>query len=227
MPFNVLLIPLLGGYLFLSICYPYKFKLIRDDGQRLLFKSAAAGLISFAVSHVIVFLFFKDNIALKHSVDKFVSIPYVGTAFLSFILCIASAFLYNFSQDPEKIKQKLVLKDDDALEIFLLDALQQGYYVLITLQTNKIYIALITNNPFSIKDELKSIMILPFVSGYREEVTKKLVFTTIYSDAYQKIVEKPDDFQLTVNDFQIAIPFSQIVSVSRFEPEIYQKVFEE
>lgn len=50
MPYNVLLIPLLGGYYFLSNFLFFKYKYQRISSQRLLLNSALAGLLIGVIS---------------------------------------------------------------------------------------------------------------------------------------------------------------------------------
>ena len=59
MPFNLLLLPLLGGYIFISHWHVTRFDATRYTGERLLFHSATAGvvflLVAFLASRGIVF----------------------------------------------------------------------------------------------------------------------------------------------------------------------------
>jgi membrane-associated protease RseP (regulator of RpoE activity) len=54
MPFNVLLLPLLGGYLFLTHWNRTRFDTNRYSGERLIFHSAAAGVIFLLLSFIFV-----------------------------------------------------------------------------------------------------------------------------------------------------------------------------
>lgn len=44
MPWNLLLLPLLAGYCALHICHFFRFRAQKQDGNRLLFESALAGI---------------------------------------------------------------------------------------------------------------------------------------------------------------------------------------
>lgn len=56
MQFGTLLLPILGGYLFLVTCYLTRFIAVRDTGYHLFFKSAIAGSVLFATAFAVVTL---------------------------------------------------------------------------------------------------------------------------------------------------------------------------
>lgn len=53
MPFNLLLLPLLGGYFFIHLTYRFRFRAYGLDNYRLVFESAAVGLVALLVSHIL------------------------------------------------------------------------------------------------------------------------------------------------------------------------------
>lgn len=55
---NTILIPVLGGFLFVKYSYLTRFRSIRDNGYVILFKSAVVGLFFYGVS----FLFWRAAI---------------------------------------------------------------------------------------------------------------------------------------------------------------------
>jgi len=221
-----LLIPFLGGYIFLSLCNLYKFKLIRDDSQRLIFKAGVFGLFFFSISYFLMDVLYKNFFGLSIFWDEIIpSINYLDTALFSLFISLISAFGYNYFRPSDLIKAKLIIRDDDPIELILLDALISEYLVLITLETNKVYVGLVTNNPFSIRDEVNSILILPYLSGYRDSGTKKIEFTTLYTEAYELLSGAEDENPINVEDFQIAIKYSQIISINRFDLDVYENGF--
>ena len=56
MPYNLLLLPLIGGFLFLHIAHYFRFGAQRLDGYRLLFQSAIAGIGLSALARMITLL---------------------------------------------------------------------------------------------------------------------------------------------------------------------------
>jgi hypothetical protein len=53
MPFNVLLLPLPGGYILLTNCNRTRFNTRRYSGERLVFHAAAAGVLLLATSFLL------------------------------------------------------------------------------------------------------------------------------------------------------------------------------
>lgn len=49
MPFNVLLLPLLGGYIFVSNFNPTRYRMRRHSGRKVIFDSAIAGVFLLTV----------------------------------------------------------------------------------------------------------------------------------------------------------------------------------
>lgn len=63
----------------------------------------------------------------------------------------------------------------------------------------------------------------PLVSGYRDPKSQKLSLTTYYGLIYQKILENPDKFDVTVSGFSVTIRYDHIISISHFDPKAYSK----
>lgn len=234
MPESILLIPLLGGYFLLSQCNFTKFKLVRDDSQRLIFKSATLGLLSFCLSFFLIEVIYTKWLGCEQFWDNYLpEIVFLDVALFSFLLCVIIAYTYNFLSNkgwkistPDVIKASLIVKDDDPIELLLLDALIREYLVQVTLQNGKVYVGYITNNPFSIKDELNSILMIPYISGYRDNSNHRIEFTTDYTAAYEEITQNKGKFSSQIQDFQLAIAYSQIISLNQFDMEIYQECFD-
>jgi hypothetical protein len=53
MPYNLLLLPLIGGFLFVHLTHFFRFGAQRLDGYRLLFQSAIAGICLSAAARLI------------------------------------------------------------------------------------------------------------------------------------------------------------------------------
>jgi hypothetical protein len=53
MPYNLLLLPLLGGFLFIHLTHFFRFGAQRLDGYRLLFQSAIAGICLSALARLV------------------------------------------------------------------------------------------------------------------------------------------------------------------------------
>lgn len=110
--------------------------------------------------------------------------------------------------------------------MLILKAYEEQREVLITLQNGKVYMGKVTDTYFRINDEIRSIMINPISSGYRKTDTHKLVLTTYYGKIYKEILDNPDNFNVKISDFSVAIRYENIVTVSPFDPKTYA-IFQE
>lgn len=107
---------------------------------------------------------------------------------------------------------------------FLIDAFFNDQYVLITLDTNKVYVGMPASIPLdsSEKDLNKSdIGILIFESGYRDSKNMDYIQTNNYEDIYKDYLEE------TLPRPKVVIKRESIVSISNFQPEHYYKAFKE
>lgn len=86
MPFNVLLLPLLGGYVFIGNWNRTRFRTKRDTGERLLFHAGLAGVVLLVVAFVIVHLLAAVVPELGEVWVSKVPFPYAGTSLLALIL---------------------------------------------------------------------------------------------------------------------------------------------
>jgi hypothetical protein len=69
---------------------------------------------------------------------------------------------------------------------------------------------------------------LPVLSGYRDEITHNVKFTTQYWEVYKKVSDPNWELagQLGAGDFEVVIPWEAIVSAQRYSPELEQGMFE-
>lgn len=72
-------------------------------------------------------------------------------------------------------------------------------------------------------DEIRSILLAPFFSGYRKPDDLTLKLTTFYGHIYEQIVQKPEEFDVKISDFSVAIRYDHIISVSPFDPKTYAR----
>ncbi len=100
MPSNLLLLPLLAGFLFTRICYFSRFRANSLEGYRLLLECAVTGMLFLVPSRAIIILL-KGTDAGRHLYDKWWSVlpvHYSGTACLSVVLAVCLAFSLNLVQ---------------------------------------------------------------------------------------------------------------------------------
>lgn len=224
MPYNVLLLPLIGGYVFITYWNPTRFNAKRYSGERLLIHAALAGLLFLAISYVFmqsVAAWRPDVYAWWHARVPF---PHTGTSLLALLM---AAFLWwplnlSFCRRPKYVR-RAIEEWNDYLEILLRDVAEDTTQFAVTLRNGKVYIGFALR-PFDPAYERRYIVILPTISGYRHTETHVLTFTTDYTAVYQQLIA--DNAKHAVDgfgDFEIIIPVAEIVSASRFDWDAYRK----
>lgn len=222
MEVNIFLLPLLGGYIFIKKSTWFRFRTIRYNAQELILSSAVAGLIGVTIAFLIatlISLLLPEFYTWWKSTIHF---DFLGTALLAFLLLVVSGFFPNIWIDEEKRIKEIIREDNDGIELILLKALEDAKLVSLTLKSKKVYVGFISQNFFNPWAGVKSIKIIPVYSGYRHEEDFHIVFTTSY-DSVIKFTVEDDDIDLDINDFQMGIPISEIVTVNIFDPQVYEK----
>ncbi len=174
MPWNLFILPLLGGYYIISRCNYYKFKQQRLDRQRLIFDS-----ILFGIGLITVTLFIRKFVEITSPItityiSKFLplQLPYIGTAIFSFIFSfifteLGNAILWNNkkSQIDRAIKQV-----GNELELLLRASFKDSKLLEFTLDNDKFYIAWVKELP--IPTISNYVRVIPVFSGFRNNEKK-------------------------------------------------------
>jgi len=101
----------------------------------------------------------------------------------------------------------------------------QGKLVSFTVKNSKVYVGYVISN-FNPASPMRSIKILPAISGYRHDKTKTINFTTRYLDIYEKIrVGDETVADLDSANFEIVIAVQEIQSANIFDENIYRRYF--
>ena len=224
MPYNVLLLPLLVGYFFLTYWYFTKFSTKRHSGHRLIFHAAAAGLLFLVISFLIVRFISWQWSALALWWQNVVPFPYLGTSLLA---CAIGALFWwplnqiGFPRKEDAAAQREIEKSNDHLEILLARALRETKAVSITLKSRKVYVGLMTRTHDPLYDR-KYVQLLPIKSGFRDPDTLELKLTIDYAVVYAKIIQEEATVVAGgIQDFEIVIPVAEIQSVNLFSPATY------
>lgn len=226
---DVILIPILGGFLFVKYSFLTSFRSVRDNGYVILFKSAVVGLFFYGFSFILWRAMILDEYANPlipewlESLHKFFGYPELIPALFSLIFTGIAICTVNYILDKDQMKKRVIRQDDDAFEITLLQSFERESEILVTLDNRKVYVGKVTDTYFRINDEIRSVLINPLTSGYRDPNDFNIHFTTYYGQIYQKIIENPEEFDVKVSDFSVAIRYDKIVSVSPFDPKSYKK----
>ncbi|OAZ04495.1 hypothetical protein [Flavobacterium succinicans] len=231
--FNYLLIlPLLGGYVFLTFFNFTKYQHGRIETQRLIFHSIIAGLM------LLIFTLYFDNYILKKHLLNFreflgklalVNIAGLNFYLLAFFLSPVLAVILNILI-PNNMMMRLVIKiwGDEYEKVYLKSLREKDRtkkLILISLDNNKVYVGYLKRVTKPLLSQ--QIDLIPVVSGYRNDVTKKITFTTPYMKTLISLIEKDNGFSIIDEEMKIVLPKDKIISVSRFYPKVYKEFQEQ
>ncbi|MCG2587040.1 hypothetical protein [Rhodohalobacter sulfatireducens] len=158
-----------------------------------------------------------------HFLHDFLGYPELLPAIISLILIGFAVTIVNYVLDKDEMKKRVIKQDDDAFEITILNAYLDEKYILITLDNGKVYAGRVTDTYFRVNDEIRSILLTPFFSGYRKPDELTLQLTTFYGHIYRQIIRYPEEFDVKISDFSVAIRYDHIISVSPFDPATYAR----
>ena len=107
MPWNLLILPLVGGYFILTKCFIFKFHQQRLDRQRLIFESVLLAIALIVSTYLIRILFIKLTLDLIHSYAPFKQ-PFALTSLISIGVAIVFTLIYNkLSEDKKWIRKAI------------------------------------------------------------------------------------------------------------------------
>lgn len=229
MPFNLLLLPLLGGFLFFSHWYRTAYSAKRQDKERLLLYSSLWGLVFLAASVITSTLipYFPALVALRHWWAYHTPpIQYSGISSFAFVVALLALGILNLlkSQGAEKREgERVLIAHGSQLEKLLYRSLIEEKRVMVTLKNGKVYIGRVTISLTPQED--KDFLLLPIKSGYREGEKQRLEITTHYDEAYAEIQEHESEYIDIISDFGVVIPISEVLTASLYREDVHNKYF--
>src|SRR2546427_4795103 len=211
-PLNLLFLPLLGGFIFVTKWYPTKYYTLRSDGYRLLFTTAVAGtllllLASILKAHAVPYFpwwpavyFWWHRIAPPEHSGKAALAMFLGCSLwmpLNLIGIVGGRFslpsnlfgrFVKWFSDEEAVRRAIDRKRD-ALELFLIMALKAEKMVSVSVKNGKVYVGYLTST-YNPAFQMESISLIPAFSGHRNEDTKEMVLDLNYLGVYTAIQPK-------------------------------------
>ena len=231
-----LILPLLGGFAFVTWFNRTAYYLSRADRTRLFLYSALAAVPLLLASHLGI-------LAAVHLAGLF---PWTGLDELirlwkqlvplsnsglyagSLLLGLTLPFLLN-RLDPKRsldITRAYVNRHGDALERFLLKASDlhdegrsEDAIVMVTFEDRKVYVGWIQRLPTNPNEPDSYLQMVPLMSGYRGASTLKVFFTTFYDQAISNYAGTSGE-ELGFEQFIRIFPLRSIRSASFFRPEL-------
>jgi len=228
MPYNLLILPLCGGYFILLNFVYFKYRYQRLSSQRILFNSIITGvfllIFTFSVRTVCEILFpdtiqnsfqyLKNNIPINH-------IDYLWTSVSSFLLAVFFTLIGNlvvklFLGYIQPISYAVRKHGDEVEKLFRTSA-RTGELMQITLKNNKVYIGFTDIIP--VPKETNYLKITPVLSGYRESESKTLKITTEYFEVLDLYTSEESDFD--IYDIDISIKQDEILTANVYDQKVF------
>lgn len=220
-PFNLLILPFLGGYIFVRFWNHSRVHTIRSDKERIFVRCSLAGfaaLIIAWISAVIgerIFPCSAYSFCIPTIWNEAVPFENSGIAFAAFVIASTAWFPLNKwkgsnlpilrripSFDREVQINRAISEDADAFEMMLKRSKDEGLALAITMTNEKVYIGKVVH-PFNPATPTKNIGLLPLQSGYRDPRTKRMYLTVDYSLTMQAITEELDAAANQIDELQI------------------------
>jgi len=227
-PFNILLLPLLGGFAFVSTWNYTRWHAVRASRERLIFYAALAGFCSLGVVFSAKILF---GPFVPPGIPKFwhdnIPFDYSGVSVAAMVLASVMGFLLNQTRwfDTDTQARRIVTKEGGPLEQFLDVAMGAQKDVLVTMTNGKVYLGLMASS-FVPDQRDQTITLLPIWSGFRDNGSQKITFTTDYESVYAKMeLDYPGDHEQRIEDFRMTIPIRELRTVTFFSKDLHRQYF--
>lgn len=224
MPWNLLILPLAGGYYILSRLNYFRFIQQRLDRQRLIFDSILLGILVLVITYFlryIVELLFPNCISSIYHYFP-VKSPFIGTTAASFTLSIIFVQFGNLTLFRNRKKQieNAIKKVGNEMELLFRSSLKDKKLLEFTLDTGKVYIAWVKELPVPIVSNY--IRVIPVLSGFRDD-KMKIDFTTHYLSVYAEYIREGRIQGINELDVDLIITLDNVVTVSYFDIEMYDR----
>ena len=238
--FGLLLIPALGGYLFLIRFNGTRDRIGRQSGYHVVFKAAVIGVVLFAAARVLV-LALNDWLPVVAALwRKAIDLQYSGTATLSVLLGWLSPFVANLVLDRIGWRSRRIREQIDADRLaarreiaaetgdhigLVVDEAFRRSTIEATLTSGKVYVGVPLARTFVARGEGGDLVLLPLYSGYRHKDTHDVKLTVNYApvllDKRRQAKRRQD--KLDVRSFRIALRMDEIVTARPFDRGSYRQ----
>jgi hypothetical protein len=189
-PLNLLLLPLLGGFVFVSKWYVTRYYTLRSDGYRLVFAASIAGAAFLFLACVVIAIVSALPIyprigILWHAV---IEPAHSGKAVLAFLMGMALWWPANKlggwvdSLSDRAAVERAISHKQDPLEMLLRRAMGSKSEVSLALKTGEIYVGRLCRN-FNPAFPMESVGIIPSFKGHRNKKNFKFTRDMDYEEA--------------------------------------------
>jgi hypothetical protein len=216
LPFNLLLFPLLAGYLFLHTNRYLRWKAQTLDGNRLLLEAAKYGIVFGIAGRAVTYFaaYIPKEDYLQHALHQAAPFDYTGTAVAALLLGIIGGPLSNLFFDELAAKSLALRRQGNHLLRLLNEASEEGSLISLTLDTRKWYVGYVVETPsLDPKDQFFSI--IPIFSGYRD---KDLLEA-------RRLTEYRFDSISNVDAYAKVLNTSRVIDANVFDVDLYESYY--
>ncbi len=210
---SLLVVPALAGYWVLSRTYITHFVVNRHVGYRFIFETALAGLGILAAAHLLVRVAAQLLPYVAGLEDgKWAWAPFEHAATLATLAVIALAIppLVNWRIPEDADAARRAPVEESRFGWLLRESLEKGLLVEISTTTRKSYIGFVLGeDPQGWEQD---VALMPVLSGYRDPESLRLRITANYSRLPAELLQ----------NYAVTIATKEIVSISRFDPQVYR-----
>ncbi len=203
----MLLLPFLGGYIFVRFWNYTRIHVLRSDKDRLIIRASLAGLFALVLAYTgsiigaILLPCQPNGYCLASWWNKNVPFEYSGVSVAAFIIAATAWYPLNWYFTQDKEIDRAINEDADPIELLLKRAQDENIAISITMNNDKIYIGFVAHQ-FNPATPTNSISIFPLQSGCRESDTKRMNLTTNYSHTYDQIGDELDSISKAVSQLE-------------------------
>jgi hypothetical protein len=238
-----LLLFAVAGYLTLRHCANRtKFRWAALEWEQNVFESAALGLLLFFVVRLLAVLMpravrlphvgavlapiWYSTEAVFRVVRQALPFRFSGSLVAAFMLGIGGGLLSNVRWRAAESVRRAVRNHGGDLRIFLHEMAVRGAPVSLTMKNRKVYVGLVMVPPGL--EEPSYVKLLPTLSGYRDEQTLQLTFTTPYEHVYEDLEKRQsanEEISIEIESFVIVLPLENVDSANQFDDDAYTRYF--
>lgn len=241
----VIMVVLVCGFWYTENHYQSRIRHARTNGWTSYFYVAMHGC-KFVVQGIGVILFFYIALWL---ISLFISLPHlfwpeygmkdiyswltdIGLMGYPRLFVLSMGMSCVFAYSAGKSARKLLEKEDvrqaayremalmDGVESLLVQAIDEDMLIFVTLKSRKVYIGYVAA-PRIEHSHTQHLVIIPYISGYRDKNTLRYHEQHRYYDLYLNKGITADSAGLNLQHFRHVIPMDQVEAVSLFDTGTY------
>ena len=227
-----------SGYVFATRSFVFKFKILRESGNRLYLSSATAGIALVVVSLIL----FELQEIIFSSIGLIIFTLSKEAYLISiFIFCFSLAFDSSWLTNKiPYLRSKMLAKvyKENDVDWLCYQAQLYGKPICINTDSRKVYIGYAAKG-WEPEKEGEHLVITPLHSGYRDQDTLDFTVQTTYQVVYDNIGrlfdmgedqgaellnnKEASAIMALIQDYNIIIPRKNIVSISIFANFLHKK----